>query len=97
MPFWPPNTRPMNIRSSVSRVRKNAVLKVFPILVSRSIRWYAEPADSSQEYVQLNQGTPRNSHRYKKDESLALSHRRGRSLHRPFQRLIEGRLGFVIF
>jgi len=35
MPFWPPNARPMNIRSSVSSVSKNAVLKVFPIEVAR--------------------------------------------------------------
>src|SRR5207302_10969009 len=31
MPFWPPKARPINIRSSVSAVSRNAVLKVFPI------------------------------------------------------------------
>src|SRR5579871_6013419 len=43
IPFWPPKARPMNSRSSVRAVRRNAVLKVFPIILScYSIGCYAE-------------------------------------------------------
>src|SRR5579885_2419244 len=43
IPFWPPKARPMKSRSSVRAVRRNAVLKVFPIILScYSIGCYAE-------------------------------------------------------
>src|SRR5579864_875371 len=39
IPFCPPNARPMAISSSVSAVRRNAVLKVFPIDSLTYIDW----------------------------------------------------------
>src|SRR5215472_8132578 len=39
IPFCPPNARPMNSSSSVRAVSRNAVLKVFPIVVVTLFHW----------------------------------------------------------
>src|SRR4051812_47087386 len=51
IPFWPPKARPMNMRIRVSAVSRNAVLKVFPIILSSySIGCYVERVDASSHF-----------------------------------------------